>query len=191
MPRKTPAITKPVYQIKITLLGSRPSIWRRVLVPSDFTLEELHWIIQAAMPWTNSHLHQFIDKSGKFYSDPRFGLGNLADETRTPLSDLLGKPKDWIIYEYDFGDGWEHSVELEKIVAHEAKQKLPVCVAGKRAAPPDDCGGIGGYAHLLDVLKDPEHDEHDDMIEWLGGTFDPAVFDPAEFERAARRLRLR
>ena len=149
------------FQIKITLLGSKPSIWRRVLVPSDFTLEELHWAIQAAMPWTNSHLHQFIDENERRYSDPRFDLEDVANETRTPVSKLLGNPKDWIVYEYDFGDGWEHSVELEKVVEAEAKQKLPACIAGKRAAPPDDCGGIGGYEHLLDVLKDPEHEEHD------------------------------
>jgi hypothetical protein len=191
MPRKKAAEPRLIFQIKINLLGSKPSIWRRVLVPSDFTLEELHWVIQAAMPWTNSHLHQFIDENEKRYSDPRFQLEDVADEKRTFVFDLLRKPKDWVVYEYDFGDGWEHIVELEKVIEADAKQKLPACVAGKRAAPPDDCGGIGGYEHLLDVLKDPEHEEHDDMIEWLGGPFDPAAFDPADFERSARRLRLR
>lgn len=180
-----------VYQLKITLLGSKPAIWRRVLVPAEFTLEELHWVIQAAMPWTNSHLHQFYDRDRTFYSDSRFELEGVEDETTTPLSDLLRKPKDRIVYEYDFGDSWEHGIELEKILQREPKQKLPQCIDGKRAAPPDDCGGIWGYAELLEVLKNPQHEEFADHLEWLGGKWDAEKFDPAQFQKQAKLLGLR
>ncbi|MGB7161477.1 MAG: plasmid pRiA4b ORF-3 family protein [Tepidisphaeraceae bacterium] len=190
MARK-PSNLKDVYQIKVTLLGSKPAIWRRMLLPSDFSLEELHWVIQAAMPWTNSHLHQFYDKNRTFYSDPKFNLEDVEDEARTKLSDLLARPKDRIVYEYDFGDGWEHGIELEKILPREPKQKLPICVAGKRAAPPEDCGGIWGYADMLAILKNPKHEEYEDRLEWVGGKWDPAAFDSARFEREARRLGLR
>jgi hypothetical protein len=188
---RKPAAPRDAYQLKITLIGSKPAIWRRVIVSPDMYLEELHWVIQAAMPWTNSHLHQFYDKNRTFYSDPKFNLENVNDETRTKLSDLLIKPKDSIVYEYDFGDGWEHLVVLEKIVAPEPKQRLPACITGKRAAPPDDCGGVWGYAHLLDVLDDPSHEEHDDMVEWIGGEWDAEAFDAKDFERNARRHGLR
>lgn len=121
MARK-PAKPREAYQLKITLIGSKPTIWRRVLVAAEFTLEELHWVIQVAMPWKDSHLHQFHDKRGTRYSDGRFGLEEVTDEARTTLSEALRKPKDRIVYEYDFGDGWEHLVVLEKIAAAEPKQ---------------------------------------------------------------------
>lgn len=187
---KLAATSVEVYQLKITLLLSKPAIWRRMLVLADFSLDELHWVIQAAMPWTNSHLHQFLDKSRTVYSDPRFQIEDAKDEARTKLSTLLSKPKDKIVYEYDFGDGWEHGVVLEKILPREPKQRLPLCVAGKNAAPPDDCGGIWGYAHLLEVLKNPEHEEYEDQLEWIGGKWDPAAFEPSQFAKQARLLGL-
>lgn len=187
MVRKT-VTPSAVYQIKIVLINSKPLIWRRVLVEPDMTLEEIHYVVQTTMPWTNSHLHQFHARDGARYADPAFELDDTADETRVRLDELLVKPKDRIVYEYDFGDGWNHAIELEKIVAREPKQKLPVCVAGKRAAPPDDCGGVWGYEHLLEVLADPDHEEHEDLSEWVGGQFDAEAFDLKDVNRAIRRF---
>ena len=166
------------YQLKISLEGTKPPIWRRLLVNSDIKLDTFHLALQITMGWTNSHLHQFISKDQKFYGvkDDEFAIEGfeMQDETTTRLSQLLKAEKDHIIYEYDFGDGWMHKVILEKILAFDPDKKLPYCVTGKRACPPEDCGGIWGYADLLETLKDPEHEEYAEMIEWLGGEFDPA-----------------
>lgn len=166
------------YQLKISLEGTKPPIWRRLLVNSDIKLDTFHLALQITMGWTNSHLHQFISKDQKFYGikDDEFAIEGfeMQDETTTRLSQLLKAEKDHIIYEYDFGDGWMHKVILEKILAFDPDKKLPYCVTGKRACPPEDCGGIWGYADLLEILKNPEHEEYAEMIEWLGGEFDPA-----------------
>lgn len=162
-----------------------------MLVDPESTLEDLHWVIQAAMPWTNSHLHQFSDRDSTYYSDPRFKLEDVEDETRAKLKLLLVKPKDRIVYEYDFGDGWKHGIELEKILPADPKQRLPACLAGKRAAPPEDCGGPWAYGELLAALKNPKREGSENGSEWFGGKRDPAAFEPADFARHSRRLGLR
>ncbi len=171
-----------IYQIKISLIGAKPPIWRRVLVSDDIGLGAFHELIQVAMGWTNSHLHQFI-ADRVFYSAPDpyddFDL-EAEDETQYQLFQLLTKEKDSITYEYDFGDGWEHKILLEKILPLDDKTVLPVCIKGKRACPPEDCGGIWGYETLLETLADPKHPDHDDMLQWLGGQFDPDKFDLAD-----------
>ncbi len=166
------------YQIKVTLNGVKPPIWRRILIPSDITLGDLHAVLQIVMGWTNSHLHQFI--SGRTLygikdDDFMFDL-DIKDENRYRINDLLKKEKDWIKYEYDFGDGWEHKILLEKVLPFK-KEKLPICIKGKRACPPEDCGGIWGYQNLLEILRNPEHEEYEDFIDWLGGKFEPEAFD--------------
>jgi len=169
------------YQIKVTLNGVKPPIWRRIQIPSDITLGRLHTVLQIAMGWTNSHLHQFI--SGRTLygvrEDDLFGL-DVEDENKYKINDLLKKEKNWVKYEYDFGDSWEHKILLEKILAFEKNQKLPICIEGKRACPPEDCGGIWGYQNLLEILQDPKHEEYEEFIDWLGGGFDPEIFDIAE-----------
>jgi len=166
-----------IYQIKITLVGAKPPIWRTVLVSADIGLDAFHDVIQIAMGWTDSHLHQFIANQ-VFYSVPDDDLELEAeDETQYQLSQLLTKEKDTLIYEYDFGDSWEHKILLEKILPFDGKTALPVCIKGKRACPPEDCGGIWGYEELLATIADPKHPDHDDMLEWLGGEFDPDEFD--------------
>jgi hypothetical protein len=169
-----------VYQIKISLIGAKPPIWRTVLVSGDIGLDSFHDVIQVAMGWTDSHLHQFITKQ-VFYGipDDDFEL-EMEDETKYKLSQLLSKEKDTIIYEYDFGDSWEHKILLEKILPFDTKTVLPVCIKGKRACPPEDCGGIWGYEELLETISDPKHPEHEDMLEWLGGEFDPEEIDLEE-----------
>jgi hypothetical protein len=169
--------SKSIYQIKISLIGVKPPIWRTVLVASTIDLETFHDVIQLAMGWTDSHLHQFIANK-VFYGIPDDDFEfEMEDETQYKLSQLLQKEKDTLIYEYDFGDSWEHKILLEKILPFDSKTTLPVCIKGKRACPPEDCGGIWGYEELLETISNPKHPDHEDMLEWLGGEFDPEEFD--------------
>jgi Plasmid pRiA4b ORF-3-like protein len=177
-----PAKSIAIYQLKITLQGSKPPIWRRVLVKSNITLEVFHDIIQAAMGWTNSHLHHFY-VHGNFYSNPKFDLEDTKDESQIKLSKILTMPKDKFSYEYDFGDGWDHQIVLEKILPIEPETQYPRCLTGKRNCPPEDIGGIWGYQMFLTALHDKKHSEHQDAIEklaWIGGEFDPEEFDLTE-----------
>ena len=169
-----------IYQIKISLIGAKPPIWRTVLVASDLGLGDFHDVIQVAMGWTDSHLHQFMDNKKSYgIPDDDFEL-EMEDEADYKLSQLLKKEKDTLTYEYDFGDSWEHKILLEKILPYDSSTFLPVCIKGKRACPPEDCGGIWGYEELLEIISDPKHAEHEDMLEWLGGEFDPDEFDLEE-----------
>ena len=175
------------YQLKVSVEGAKPPIWRRLLVKSDTKLDVLHLALQIAMGWTNSHLHQFISKDRKFYGikDDDFEMDGFEvhDESIVRLSALLKTEKDSLIYEYDFGDSWTHNIILEKILAFDPNKKLPYSVTGKRACPPEDCGGIWGYADLLAILENPEHEEHEEMLEWLGGEFDPAYLGRREINQ--------
>ena len=166
----------PLYRLKVTLRGSRPPIWRRFVVPSDIPLKRLHNALQAVMGWTNSHLHQF-EAGGVLYgtSDPELGVKCIS-ESRTTLDHVLRRPKARMTYEYDFGDGWEHDIVLEAVLPAEPGGVYPRVEAGKRACPPEDVGGIHGYAHFLEALSNPAHPEHDDLREWIGREFDPEAF---------------
>jgi hypothetical protein len=171
---------KSIYQIKISLIGAKPPIWRTVLVASDINLETFHEVIQLTMGWTESHLHQFIDNKKAYGShDNDFEL-EMEDEAKYKLFQLLKTEKESLTYEYDFGDSWEHKILLEKILPYDSNIHLPVCIKGKRACPPEDCGGIWGYEELLKTLSDPKHPDHEDTLEWLGGEFDPEEFDLEE-----------
>ncbi|MDD5036065.1 MAG: plasmid pRiA4b ORF-3 family protein [Methylococcaceae bacterium] len=168
-----------IYQLKITLIGSKPPIWRRILVRSDVALPTFHFVLQASMGWQGGHLHAF--RAGhEFYGELMDDMDDMKDESKVKLDKLLRKEKDSLIYEYDFGDGWEHKILLEKILAYDETIKTPVCIKGKLACPPEDCGGIWGYYELLETLKDPHHPDHEDMKEWVGGELDPEFFDIAE-----------
>jgi hypothetical protein len=177
-------MAKNIYQIHISLKGFSPKIWRRILVQSDLLLSDFHKIIQTSMGWTNSHLHHFI-KNRKFYTlrtkddDLWYEMDNV-DYKNMKIYDLLKKNKERIIYEYDFGDSWEHDIILEKILPFDARMKYPVCIEGKKNCPPEDCGGVWGYSDMLEILKQPDHEEYDSYIEWLGGEFDPEYFDKDE-----------
>jgi hypothetical protein len=186
---QTPWSTTPVvYQIKVTLKGSRPPIWRRMQVINDTTLAQLHRLLQCVMGWEDAHLYQFV-VSGTRYGDPRL-LGELdAEDARTvPLATLGLGEKRKFLYEYDFGDSWEHELLVEKILPRDEGKRYPVCLTGKRACPPEDCGGIWGYASFLEAIRDSEHPEHDEMLEWVGGEFDPDIFDLDEVNRELQRL---
>jgi hypothetical protein len=183
-----------VYTIKITLAGTKPPVWRRIVV-EDCTLGELHAHIQAAMGWTNSHLHHFR-LGERLYGDPdlmadSFGEFDYENSTAVRLSDLVPKSgkKPKLIYEYDFGDSWDHQLVVESVGPPEAGAKYPACVDGKRSCPPEDVGGVWGYADFLDAIRDPDHEQHEDMLEWVGGRFDADEFDPAAATRRMRRGR--
>ena len=177
----SPATASSALQLKVTLLGSKPPIWRRVIVPSTMNLDQLHIVIQASFGWTDSHLHEFnID--GEAYGPPDLSGDSMDD--RPPLSERaakLSKVLGWAgakgRYTYDFGDGWDHEMVVEKVGQLLNELSLPVCTNGKRRCPPEDCGGLHGYYKLLEALTNPGHEEHDSLLEWVGGT----PIDPEEF----------
>ncbi|AMV32063.1 Plasmid pRiA4b ORF-3-like protein [Pirellula sp. SH-Sr6A] len=184
--------TKCIYQFKITLLGTNPPIWRRIQV-EECTLDKLHEHIQTAMGWTNSHLHRF-DIEGKRYGDPEllddgFEDFECVDSTKTNLSRVLPKTgkRFGFKYKYDFGDGWEHEILFEGTPAADPKLKYPLCLEGERACPPEDCGGVWGYDELLEAICSPKHDQHEDMLEWIGGKFDSEDFDPKKATKEMRK----
>lgn len=166
-----------IYQIKITLRGSKPPIWRRVLAPADLTLERLHLIVQAAMGWYDCHLHEFgIDKQRFGMPDPdSFGGPPIRGERGIRLSKALPVPMAKALYTYDFGDDWIHTIVVEKVLEADPERANPVCIAGDRACPPEDCGGVNGFYQLLETLGDPAHESHEEMLEWCG-PFDAAAF---------------
>ena len=182
----------PIYQLKVTLNGIRPPIWRRLLVPGDVTLEDLHYIIQIAMGWTNSHLHQFIVGQTYFGEPhPDYGL-EMQDERRVRLNQVAPREGFKFRYEYDFGDSWLHDLLVEKILKPEPELRYPVCVKGRRACPPEDIGGIRMYAYFVESLQNPEHPEYpgnDEFLEWVGGECDPEAFDLEETNEILRELR--
>ena len=172
-----------IYQIKIALSDSKPPIWRRLLVRGDMNLPELHLAIQIAMGWYNGHLHQFI-KNDRFYGviDDEFPdpFGDIEDETQFKLCDLIKKEKDVVLYEYDFGDSWIHKITLEKVLKPDPTLTYPLCIKGKKACPPEDCGGIWGYYNMLNVIADETNEDYEEYAEWLGDGFDPEYFSVSE-----------
>ncbi|VGO20035.1 plasmid pRiA4b ORF-3 family protein [Pontiella sulfatireligans] len=173
-----------IYQLKVSLKGAKPPIWRRILVPSATELNDLHYIIQATMGWKNCHLYQF-KQGGTFYlPDPEddfmgFGGFDTEDSAGVRIGVLLRKEKQKIVYEYDFGDSWVHEILLEKITEPEDGLAYPICIKGMRACPPEDCGGLWGYYNLLEILDHPKCEEYEQMLEWVGGKIDPEAFDLA------------
>jgi Plasmid pRiA4b ORF-3-like protein len=172
-----------IYQLKISLQGSKPPIWRRVLVDNGITLAQLHEIIQAAMGWFGFHLHSFTI-NGVDYSDPDLiDDSDIEDEGKAKLSRLIAGEKAKFSYTYDFGDNWEHVILVEKILPADPDTQYPICIKGKGACPPEDCGGIWGYASFLEAINDPEHPEHEEMLEWVGGEFIPDEFNLEEVNK--------
>lgn len=178
--------SKKIYQFKITLKEVRPPIWRRIQVPSDYTFWDLHVAIQDAMGWTDSHLHAFHVKRLKNGRQEEIGIPDEEGWSDFPISPgwerkishYFSLERPHALYEYDFGDGWQHDIRLEKILALEEGVRYPRCVKGKRACPPEDCGGPWGYEDMLKVILDAGHEEYESTMEWLGGEFDPERFDP-------------
>ncbi len=181
---------KNVYRFKITLAETRPVIWRRIET-RDVGLQQLHELIQTAMGWTNSHLHCFLI-GGKRFTDPRFMEDASDDLGETSyagvhVSDLVSEfgPRLKLEYEYDYGDDWRHAIKLEAVKEAERRVQYPRCIDGARACPPEDIGGVWGFADYVEAIQDPDHEEHEELLEW-NGPFDPAEFDPA---KATRRMK--
>ncbi len=173
-----------IYQIKVTLLRTAPPIWRRLLVPSDFTLSSLHDLLQLAMGWTDSHLHEFLFR-GQHYgpTHPERGVTEAIDERKVRLNQLLSRVGAKMVYTYDFGDGWEHGIVLEKGLPIEPNMAYPLCTDGRGACPPEDCGGLGGFYNLLEALQNPRHPQREELLEWLGEDYNPEKFSTEAINR--------
>jgi Plasmid pRiA4b ORF-3-like protein len=174
-----------VVQIKVKLRGvSKPPVWRRLQLPADTPLDRLHEAIVAALGWAGYHMHAFRSGPDEFgMPDPELAF---TDERRVSLGELIGGVGDRLVYTYDFGDDWEHEIVVEELLDADPKVHYPVLVAGKGACPPEDCGGPWGYAELKEILADPTHDRHQEVLDWLGldagSAFDPGAFDADEIE---------
>ena len=168
----------PVLQVRITLMDvDDPPVWRRVLIPEAYILSRVHAVIQAAMGWEDCHMHAFQIGKTSYGPDPDGDLG-YADEMKAYLADVA-RAGTRISYEYDFGDGWEHEIVIEARSVAEADKTYPACIAGGGACPPEDSGGIYGFAKLKEVLAGPPSTERYEMQEWAGGGYDPTSFDLA------------
>lgn len=167
-----------ILQFKITLKHSNPKIWRRFLIDDSLMFNDLHLVIQNVMGWTNAHLYQFVFERNSYIGNPELlESDDVADDSITQLSVIFDKPKVKMLYEYDFGDSWEHELVLEKILEKIPDQQYPYCLAGEMNSPPEDCGGIPGFYYHLDVLKNKKHKDHKAIKEWMGPGYDPTFFD--------------
>ncbi len=191
LPKGEKSIKDQVYQLKISILDSEPEIWRRVLVSGGVTLTKLHRVVQIAMGWTDSHLHEFVvGKISYSMPDPDMEIGRSKNESRFHLYEIAPRARMSFMYVYDFGDNWEHTIKVEKILdADEKYQGHPVCLGGEKACPPEDCGGIYGYYEMMEIMEDSKHPEHENVIEWLGDEFEPDVFDLVETNDMLKRVR--
>ena len=178
------------YQIKVTLHHIHPLIWRRILVPSSTTLLKLHDILQIVMGWENAHLHMF-KVWGLDYDNPEAdetGVMGMVDEANVKLNKIIHHEGQQFSYEYDFGDSWEHTLLVEKILPAQDSLQYPMCLKGKRAGPPEDVGGVWGYENFLKAIRNPDHDEHEDYLTWIGTEFGPEVFDPHKVNERLRHM---
>ena len=195
MPTKRSAVPLEIYQIKVTLLGTSPPIWRRLLVPADLTLAQLHDLLQAAMGWEDGHMHEFSLGQRRFGrpnpEDRLIGMPSVENERTVRLSSVLGRVGAKVIYTYDFGDGWEHGIVLEKRLPVDLNTTYPVCTDGQLACPPEDCGGVPGFYDLVEALADPNHERHAELRDWIGDDYDPQAFSLDEVNRRLRPLRRR
>lgn len=171
------SMLKPVATLRIELLDVKPLVWRRFVVPADIQLPKLHKVIQAVMGWEDEHLHQF-GFGGPVYGTPsdEYQDDPTVSEKGVRLNKALGSSTDFE-YEYDFGDSWRHRIVVETIGNPDLAWTLAICLAGENACPPEDVGGVTGYADFLEALADPKHEQHSDYRAWVGGIFDPAGFD--------------
>jgi hypothetical protein len=195
MPTKKVTVPPEVFQLKVTLLGTMPPIWRQLLVPANMTLAQLHNVLQDAMGWQDCHMHEFCAgrrRIGQPDPEDRFmGVPSVENERAVHLSDVLSRVRAKITYTYDFGDSWEHGIMLEKRLPADPGSTYPVCIGGERACPPEDCGGIPGFCDLLDALADPANERHEELLDWLEDDYDPDAFSIDDVNRMLTPLRRR
>lgn len=176
-----------IYQMKVTLEDIKPPIWRRIQVTSATSLYKFHKILQTVMGWSDYHLHEFIiDETHYGKPDPDYPF-EVKNEKNMKLGQAVSEEGAKFTYIYDFGDYWRHKILVEKILLLEPDKHYPICIKGKRACPPEDCGGIYGYYEFLEAIQNPDHPEHDEMLEWVGGSFDPEAFDLDEINQKLRK----
>ena len=194
MPATPPTRIGEIYQLKITLDEVEPTVWRRVEVPATITLAKLHDVIQGAMGWFDSHLHEFRI-GGRDYGepDPDWDLDRkVYADRRARLNRVAPARGSTFLYVYDFGDNWEHIVKVEAIRPAQPGVAYPRVTGGARACPPEDVGSVPGYERFREAIADPSHEEHEEMLAWIGGPFDPDAFDLDAANEAVRHpLRLR
>jgi Plasmid pRiA4b ORF-3-like protein len=180
-----------IYQLRIELQYLKPAIWRRVLVPGSIKLSKFHVVILWSMGWQGGHMHEFvIGQTNYGEPDPDFPqVPPVVREDRVTLQQALGSLKT-IRYIYDFGDDWEHKIKLEKTLPFDPEMKHPRCIAGQYACPPEDVGGVDAYIDFLDAIRNPAHEEHASMLEWIGGGFDPLTFDLDETNERLSEIKL-
>ena len=180
-----------VFQLRVQLQEVRPVVWRRVLVAGSVRLSKLAEVLLTTMGWENSHLHQFP------IADAHYGMhaddwGDVdedeIDEKTVSVLKALGDERQFF-FDYDFGDGWEHEIVIEQVTWGSGGLKFAVCVDGENACPPEDVGGAGGYEIFLAAMADPDHEEHDDYLRWMGGAFDSTAFDLGSVNAELQRIR--
>ncbi len=177
-----------VFQLRVTLRDVDPPPWRRLLVPGSVKLARLHEFLQAAMGWTNSHLHCFEIGGARYGMQFDEHPEDELNERDVSVLRAIGEHESFL-YEYDFGDSWEHDAVVERVVrAHRGLQRA-VCLDGASTCPPEDCGGSYGYRHLLEALADASHPDHLDLTDWVGGVFDPSSFDLVAVNVALQAVR--
>ena len=166
-----------VYQFIIDLDGIQPPIWRRILIPGNSTMKDLHQAIQDVMGWQDYHMHQF--RVPDPFSGNPLEMKN-HDEEKEMIGDYFTMETPYGEYVYDFGDYWMHTILLEMVTSQDEGATYPQCIEGERASPPEDCGGVGGYLEMLEVLEDPEDEEYQETVEWLAKDFNPEKFNPED-----------
>ena len=174
-----------IYQFKISLQAIKPRIWRQIQVPSSYSFWDLHVAIQDAMGWMDDHLHVFRVPHPSSTEVVLIGGPDEYEPQGLPrwevaISGYFSMDNNFAEYEYDFGDNWQHDVVLEKTLPRDTDVEYPRCLAGERACPLEDCGGVVGYQELLEAILNPNHEEHKRMLEWVDGAFDPESFDPKQ-----------
>lgn len=184
-------MTAQIYRIKITLEHVHPPVWRRIEVPGDMTLAQLHAIIQRVMGWDDYHMWSF--QVGK--TEYQTGSGEMFDfgggpRPHSPAGTTLEAATEGRLisfrYWYDFGDDWFHALKVERVADPESGAVYPRCLEGARACPPEDCGGPPGYEGFLDAVANPKHPDHEEMLEWIGGAWDAEAFDLDAVNKAIR-----
>src|SRR5438309_6960627 len=179
-----------IYQLKITLMEVEPSVWRRLEVPGLLTLDRLHRVLAQAMGWTGAHRHEFVIGDRRYGTpDPESSVSKILREHGMTLRDVVSSENMRFVYLYDMGNHWQHEVVVEKILVTHAGWAMPVCLAGERHCPPEDCGGVEGYEEFLEAIRRRHHPLHHAMLEWVGGRFDPDTFNLDEVNRELGWLR--